>query len=88
MNVKNDVFSKYYEEIIKLPLKSNANKWWLCFHKIDVLERYENDFYHYILFEKNAVENISEQIINMIKVFESGTGLISRINKSEILQSA
>jgi hypothetical protein len=83
LHVKNDISSKYSEEISKVRQECTANNGWLFYEYVCMGERYCNDFNHFVHFETKAGENIAKQIMKIIKDFEVDSSLMSTINNRE-----
>ena len=76
VDIKNDIIKKFSLELNSLNYNRKTTQWWL--HK-EYLSNM-NDFIEYIQFNKNAEKEFIHGLINLIKIFELDSNLMTEIN--------
>jgi hypothetical protein len=76
VDIKNDIIKKFSLELNSLNYNRKTTQWWL--HK-EYLSNM-NDFIEYIQFNKNAEKEFINGLMNLIKIFELDSNLMTEIN--------
>jgi len=76
VDIKNDIIKKFSLELNSLNYNRKTTQWWL--HK-EYLSNM-NDFIEYIQFNKNAEKEFIDGLMNLIKIFELDSNLMTEIN--------
>jgi len=78
VNIK-DIIKVFNKKLNKLNYKLETTEWWLHFEWTDNVDKV-SDFVEYIQFNKNAEEEFLNKIMNLIKIFEEESNLMTEIN--------
>ncbi len=81
VDIKKDVVEAFQQEINLLEIECKTSAWWLHWEYLPNIEG-KDDFAEYLLFDKDAKEDIKNRILEIIDIFERNSGLLTKINNS------